>query len=456
MNLFRGNLLPEIWTDTNWMTPPERKQLATFVSLVKAQPGCFDNCRFVLGNPWKGEPYGYSATDGKRGFFAVHNACLKDSVVTLKFDPASGFPDSGRWDVYRWYPNPARLRAGQGATGRELTIVMRPYEVTMLEVVPEGVPASLNQTFEDASVPLQFAEPTRDLKLLAVEKAAKESSCVWKPLAPKTAVSAAAVKLTVREDQSIVAGGEVISPDTYIITTRTELKRITGILLETLSDDSLPGKGPGRAVNGNFALTGFRVKATQSDGAGDPVELKFKSAKADYSQASHGNWPINAALDADPKTGWSIDPMEGQSHAGVFEFEKPVGFEKGTTLSFELSMGDRDHSIGRLRLSATDSAKPDLPPTYAEVAAQSAVRVEIPRTKSGGILLLVGGRQDAKLGETKLNGETVKPAVVWAGGNWPCPWRAWRLEIPVGPDANLVVVKLDPSQWSVYFIPSGR
>ena len=109
MDLCRGSLLAQIWTDTDFLTPPERRQLADFIALLKANPDCFDNSRFILGNPWKSGPYGYCCTNGKRAFVAIHNACLKDSLVTLRLGPAWGLPDADRWDVYRWYPQPAKF-----------------------------------------------------------------------------------------------------------------------------------------------------------------------------------------------------------------------------------------------------------------------------------------------------------------------------------------------------------
>ncbi len=108
MDLCRGSLMAQIWTDTNWLTPPERRQMADLIALLKSNADCFDNSRFILGNPWKSEPYGYSCTNGRKGFVAIHNACLKDNLVTLKLGPEWGLPDRDRWDVYRWYPQPAK------------------------------------------------------------------------------------------------------------------------------------------------------------------------------------------------------------------------------------------------------------------------------------------------------------------------------------------------------------
>ena len=165
MDLCRGSLMAQIWTDTDFLTPPERRQLADFIALLKANPDCFGNSRFILGNPWKSGPYGYCCSNGKRAFVAIHNACLKDSLVTLRLGSAWGLPDADRWDVYRWHPQPAKLRDRGQPSRRDMQIMLRPYSVVLLEAVPAGQPPSLGRTFTEAAVPTMFAEPTRKLDL---------------------------------------------------------------------------------------------------------------------------------------------------------------------------------------------------------------------------------------------------------------------------------------------------
>ena len=114
MDLCRGSLLAQIWSDTPWLSPPEREQMAEFIALLKAQPRCFGNSRFILGDPRKDEAYGYCCTDGKRAFLAIHNCCWKDSLPRLELNSAWGLPDGQAWDLYRWYPDPARAEQRRG------------------------------------------------------------------------------------------------------------------------------------------------------------------------------------------------------------------------------------------------------------------------------------------------------------------------------------------------------
>ena len=87
-----------------------------FHRLVESPPACFGNSRFILGNPWKNEPYGYCCTDGRRAFLALHNGCWQDS---LSAGIELGLGTAGRqaWDLYRWWPDPARLQGEAAAFG---------------------------------------------------------------------------------------------------------------------------------------------------------------------------------------------------------------------------------------------------------------------------------------------------------------------------------------------------
>ncbi len=113
MDLCRGHLLAQLWSDAPALTPPERAQAAEFIALLKARPECFRNSRFIVGSPWKNEPYGYSCSDGRRAFIALNNGVLRDSQIALKLGPEWGLPGGKRWDLYRWYPEPAQLTADE-------------------------------------------------------------------------------------------------------------------------------------------------------------------------------------------------------------------------------------------------------------------------------------------------------------------------------------------------------
>ncbi len=157
-------------------------------------------------------------------------------------------------------------------------------------------------------------------------------------------------------DGSVLAGGKNADFDVYTFTAPTTLKGITAVRLEALADPSMVKGGPGRAANGNFDLTDFRVTAAPLNGREAPVTLKLVNPKATFEQKG---LPIAAAIDGDKKSGWAVDPEFGKDHAAVFETEADVGFDGGTLLTFTMEFnGNNGHNIGRPRLSVCTAARP--------------------------------------------------------------------------------------------------
>ncbi len=157
-------------------------------------------------------------------------------------------------------------------------------------------------------------------------------------------------KHEVLKDGSILLKGTPPETDTYTITVKTDLTQIRGFKLEALTDPSLPGMGPGRgdAKRPNFVLNTFSVTASQP--GGKPQTVKLSSAQADFSQS---NFPVEGAIDDDPKTAWAINPQFGKPHWAVFATESPAGFEGGTLFTFKLVQNfGSARTIGRVRLSA--------------------------------------------------------------------------------------------------------
>jgi hypothetical protein len=452
MDVCRGSLLAQPWSDTSWLSPLERKQMAEFIALLKAQPGCFGNSRFILGDPRKNEPYGYCCTDGKRAFLALHNGCWKDALLKLELNSAWGLPDGQPWDLYRWYPDAARLQGEAGAVGKTVSIALRPFQIVLLEVVPQGQAPSLTRSFPAKPLPVAFSQSSRAVELSVVEKTPEpepETNSPWTILEPASAVSAGGASLRVQRDGSILAGGKNPAPDTYTITADTALSGLTAIRLEALPDPSLPQHGPGRAPNGNFALDELRVKAWPRGNPAAGVPAVLQKPVASFSQESFGGWPIAAALDGDPKTGWSIDPFESQRHVAIFHAQQPLGFAGGTTLQFTLEQGTpHDHNLGRLRLSATTATSPLALPRPAEPRSL-VIQGQVPSSHDGGLLVVsvemkqgpapmpMGGPGKSFSAHGKLAGKTIQCQPVLGTATYPSSWQAWRIAVQpsAGPQA---------------------
>lgn len=84
----------------------------------------------------------------------------------------------------------------------------------------------------------------------------------WVVLTPQSYTSANGATLTLLPDNSLLSSEFHPDTDVYTVTSVTSLTGITGIRLEVLPDASLPNNGPGRFLNGNFALTDFQATVT--------------------------------------------------------------------------------------------------------------------------------------------------------------------------------------------------
>jgi hypothetical protein len=203
----------------------------------------------------------------------------------------------------------------------------------------------------------------------------------WIVFDPQTFTSAGGATLTKQADGSILASGKNPTPETYTITTRTDLQGISAFRLEVMADRRLPGRGPGRGSNGNFVLNEFSVLAQPPASAARlgplmmtlrqplltpwlallaaerPSPVALANARADFSQEGYA---VKGAIDHNPRTGWAIVPLTGRSHVAVFETKQPVKVSSGTKLIFTLlqQYEGKEHNIGRLRLSATTSKTP--------------------------------------------------------------------------------------------------
>jgi len=184
---------------------------------------------------------------------------------------------------------------------------------------------------------------------------ATQSPTVWTPLEAAELTSSMNAAFAKQPDYSVLVEG-ANGKGTYTIKLATTLASVTGIQLELLADAKLPSGGPGRAPNGNLVLSEFKATAAPAAEPTKAAPLAFGRTAAGYSQEGY---PVASAIDNNPGTGWAIASEQGKNHAGVFELKEPVSNAGGSVLVITLDQQHDDtHTVGKFRISATDSKQP--------------------------------------------------------------------------------------------------
>jgi hypothetical protein len=177
----------------------------------------------------------------------------------------------------------------------------------------------------------------------------------WSVVEPASSTSAGGASFTKQPDGSLLASGKNADFDTYTFVVHTKTKDIRSLRIEALAHASMVKNGPGRAANGNFALSDVKVTAAPL-GEGKASPVKLAKARATFEQRG---LPVAATIDNDARSAWTVDPQFGKDHAAVYSFETPVGNDGGTVLTITLKFNNNTgHNIGRPRLSISSSASP--------------------------------------------------------------------------------------------------
>ena len=207
--------------------------------------------------------------------------------------------------------------------------------------------------FEKDELPKRFAVWAKNLPKSALQN---QDWMILDHLQPKSLDGATFSK---QADGSFLVGGKNPANDRWVFKAELQTMGLNAIRIEALTDKSMPRNGPGRAGNGNFALSDIRVFAANIKG-GHRVPVKLVNPKATHQQNT-ARLSVASSIDGDKrKSGWAVDfGGIGKEQAAVFEFAAPVGFEGGTILTVEMDFYvNTRHTIGRPRLAVTAAPRP--------------------------------------------------------------------------------------------------
>ena len=272
-------------------------------------------------------------------------------------------------------------------------------------------------------------EDERNAKIAAAEKALNDyqptlqeeytqwlanpvSKTQWTMVEAQSLKSQIGTELSKEADGAIFASGKN-GKDTFTIVTETDLKNLTAIRLEALTDKRLPKNGPGRSPNdGNFVLTELEVFWAPKDKPDEKKKLKLGGAKATFSQ---NNYAVATAIDGrlnNSSNGWAISPQMGKNHIASFEIAQPPKHDGPILLTFVMKQMFQGNNwqIGKFRWSVTNNKKPVNFGHPQNIAELLAIEPEQRDDKQKKVLNDYYRTQDAGLQQrTKAVAEAKKP-----------------------------------------------
>lgn len=186
------------------------------------------------------------------------------------------------------------------------------------------------------------------------------------------------------------------------------LGRITAVKVEMMNDPNLPHSGPGRSVDGTWALSEIELQVPKIDDAGNETwhKVAWKSATgtvdlpqstlgdqyADKSQNERLLGPVQFAIDGNANTAWHGDHGPGRRNdpqTAMFVLAEPIVAEavdeQTSPIRFRIKLSqnhggwnsddNQTHNLGRFRVSVTDDQDPAIKPLPPKVMKAIAIAI---------------------------------------------------------------------------------
>lgn len=185
---------------------------------------------------------------------------------------------------------------------------------------------------------------------------------IWNAVKIVDLKSSGGAKLAEDEsDHSIVASGKSPAEDTYEIRFSLSPGKYTSIRLEALparkSDGAATAGSVGRSPKDpNFVVSEFAVRYDDADAA----SIGLANARSGFAQ---DGWPVTAAIDGDPKTGWAVSPRKEERHVAIFDFASPIEIAQPTNLVVSITQNyGGSLTLARCRISVSGQDPKSLVP----------------------------------------------------------------------------------------------
>jgi len=228
------------------------------------------------------------------------------------------------------------------------------YERENGDAVKKLIPLRKALDAAKAELPVKLPDWEKNVKERLAQAAAAKAVQKFEAL-PIANAKALSAKLAKQPDGSFLAHNKAPKTDTYTLEISGHAKPVTALQLEVLTDDSLPGKGPGYNKGGNFVLT--KLTATFQRGK-STRELVLHSPQADFEQKT---FTADKTLDADDQTGWAVSGATGKKHVLTVQLAEPLILQPEDKLALQIEQNYKQpgHTIGRFRLLAASEETED-------------------------------------------------------------------------------------------------
>jgi hypothetical protein len=241
------------------------------------------------------------------------------------------------------------------------------------KIYPVGDARISEEKWLEAQIPAPTPDQTRRLEELTRQIAAFEARTLppAQVLSPLSVETESGVSVAILDDGTVLARGKTPDTDVYRVRVRLPAGELRVLQLECLPHPSLPAQGPGRAHNGNFVLTGVRMRV-----GGKPVA--FRDAAADFVQVGFN---ARAVLQPDNTTsGLAVAGHIGKPNTLTLVLQQPLRLK--TPADAELTLEclyttHKQHVLGCFRLK---TAYGDTARLIELKAAKRQLEAEIPTT----------------------------------------------------------------------------